>query len=47
MNYKIRAIQPEDLEQVFEQMWLLVKHAWPSELEREIEEQEPEEDSAH
>jgi Protein of unknown function (DUF3311) len=28
-------------------MWLLVKHAWPTELEREVEEQIPEEDSAH
>jgi hypothetical protein len=28
-------------------MWLLVKYAWPSQLEREIEEREPEEDSAH
>ena len=28
-------------------MWLLVKYAWPSQLEREIEERHPEEDSAH
>ena len=28
-------------------MWLLVKYAWPTELEREIEERDPEEDSAH
>jgi Protein of unknown function (DUF3311) len=28
-------------------MWLLVKYAWPSQLEREIEERQPEEDSAH
>lgn len=28
-------------------MWLLVKYAWPGHLEREIEEREPEEDSAH
>ncbi len=28
-------------------MWLLVKYAWPSELEREVEEREPEEDPAH
>ncbi len=27
-------------------MWLLVTFAWPSHLEREIEEREPEEDSA-
>lgn len=27
-------------------MWLLVKYAWPSQLEREIEQREPEEDSA-
>jgi hypothetical protein len=27
-------------------MWLLVKYAWPAHLEREIEEREPEEDSA-
>lgn len=26
-------------------MWLLVKHAWPAHLEREIEERKPEEDS--
>ncbi len=28
-------------------MWLLVKYAWPAQLEREIEERDPEEDSAH
>jgi hypothetical protein len=28
-------------------MWLLVKYAWPSQLEREIEKRDPEEDSAH
>lgn len=28
-------------------MWLLVKFAWPSHLEREIKEQDPEEDSAN
>lgn len=28
-------------------MWLLVRFAWPSELEREVEERGPEEDSAH
>lgn len=28
-------------------MWLLVTYAWPSQLERDIEEREPEEDSAH
>jgi hypothetical protein len=28
-------------------MWLLVKYAWPSQLEREVEERDPEEDSAH
>ncbi len=28
-------------------MWLLVKFAWPSQLEREVEERGPEEDSAH
>ena len=28
-------------------MWLLVKYAWPSELEREIEERDPEKESAH
>ena len=28
-------------------MWLLVKYAWPAHLEREIEERDPEEDSAH
>ena len=28
-------------------MWLLVKFAWPSELEREVEGRGPEEDSAH
>ena len=27
-------------------MWLLVKYAWPSHLEREFEERDPEEDSA-
>ena len=28
-------------------MWLLVKCAWPSHLETEIEELQPEEDAAH
>jgi hypothetical protein len=28
-------------------MWLLVKYAWPTQLEREVEERDPEEDSAH
>ena len=28
-------------------MWLLVKFAWPSHLETEIEEPQPEEDAAH
>ena len=28
-------------------MWLLVKYAWPSHLEHEIEERESEEDAAH
>ena len=28
-------------------MWLLVKYAWPAHLERDIEERDPEEDSAH
>jgi hypothetical protein len=28
-------------------MWLLVKFAWPSQLEREIEKRDPEEDSRH
>lgn len=28
-------------------MWLLVKYAWPSQLEREVEQSNPEEDSAH
>ena len=28
-------------------MWLLVKFAWPSHLETEIEELQPEEDAAH
>ena len=28
-------------------MWVLVKYAWPSHLEREIEEREPKEDEAH
>ncbi len=28
-------------------MWLLVKYAWPAQLEREIEERDPEEESAH
>jgi hypothetical protein len=27
-------------------MWLLVKFAWPSHLEREVEQSEPEEDAA-
>ena len=28
-------------------MWLLVKHAWPSQLEREIEDEPPEGDEPH
>jgi hypothetical protein len=28
-------------------MWLLVKYAWPSQLERDVEKREPEEDSRH